>query len=57
MPIRCAWCGRQIGDDTRLTAESHGICASCQQVKFPDSANPAAEATPGQQSSGNDEKR
>lgn len=57
MPIRCAWCGRHIGDDTRLTRDSHGICESCKQVEFPDSSDPAGDATPGAQSSGNDEKR
>jgi len=36
MPIRCAWCGRQIGEDARLVGESHGICGDCADAKFAD---------------------
>jgi len=32
MPIRCAWCGRQIGEDQRISQESHGICADCARA-------------------------
>jgi len=32
MLIRCAWCHRQIGEDPRLTWESHGICSECAQT-------------------------
>jgi hypothetical protein len=34
MPIRCAWCGRQIGEDFGLVGESHGICGDCAEEKF-----------------------
>jgi hypothetical protein len=41
MPVRCAWCGRELRDDARLTSESHGICSACQQVNFPEQASNA----------------
>jgi hypothetical protein len=44
MPIRCAWCGRQIGEDPRLTGDSHGICGDCAEAKFSDEG-PESEQT------------
>jgi len=38
MPIRCAWCGRHIGDDSRLPRASHGICSECEKRNFPEPA-------------------
>ena len=38
MPIQCAWCGRHLGDDSRLPAASHGICAVCEKKNFPEPA-------------------
>ena len=40
MPVRCAWCGCHLSDDTRLAGESHGICPSCEQVNFPERGKP-----------------
>jgi hypothetical protein len=38
MTINCAWCGRHLGDDSRLPRVSHGICADCEKVNFPEPA-------------------
>jgi len=38
MPIRCAWCGCHIGDDSRLPRASHGICSACEKLNFPEPA-------------------
>ena len=47
MPIQCAWCGSKLGEDARLTNESHGICASCERNNFPGLTDPAAGAARG----------
>jgi len=38
MPVRCAWCGRHLGDDSRLPGTSHGICSTCEKQNFPEPA-------------------
>jgi hypothetical protein len=44
MRVVCAWCGRTIreGDDPMSKVVSHGICASCAAVTFPERAERSA---------------
>lgn len=53
MPIRCAWCDCQLGEDSRLTGQSHGICFACEQINFPEPAPGAGVAGRGLECSGN----
>jgi hypothetical protein len=54
MPIHCAWCGVQLGDDARLAGESHGICPNCEKLNFPPPSDLARGAARGPEQSGHD---